>query len=47
MARARKKKGLDKRRRSALERLLKVESPNIDQRHDIAMLEARLNGYAK
>jgi hypothetical protein len=43
MARARKKKGVDNRRRKALERLLAVEGPDIRQRQEIVTLEMRLN----
>ena len=37
-----RKKNRDKRRSGALERLLRVDSPDIKQRHDIAILEKRL-----
>ena len=37
-----RKKNRDNRRRGALERLLKVEGPNIRQREEIAILEKRL-----
>lgn len=37
-----RKKNRDNRRRGALERLLKVESPDIRQREEIVTLEKRL-----